>query len=68
MTAPIVTLVLPLRGEKTEAQSSYMDKVILVEVAELGTNTDPKAHGLPLRDKGGVWRENLGDLCIWLGK
>ena len=68
MTAPIVTLLLPVRVEKTEAHSSYMAKVILVEVAELGTNTDPKAHALPLRDKGGVWRDNLGDLCIWLGK
>lgn len=40
--------------EKTEAQSSYTAKVILEVAAELGTNTDPKVHVLPLKDKGGV--------------
>ena len=36
---------------------------MLAEIAELSAIIDPKAQLLPLRDEGGLWRENLGNLC-----
>lgn len=68
--APMMALLLPVRVKKSR-HSSSMAKIIHVEI-EQGTNTDPKANGLLLRQKGRIEKEHLGrgrrgSLCTWLG-
>lgn len=47
-------VLLLVRHEKTKAHSNCTAKMIGILTEDFGTSTDPKAHALPLGEKGGV--------------